>query len=135
VLQRQAYALGLTSDALELRGQAADMAAVYQEADIFVLSSDWEGTPNVVLEAMACGLPVVATRVGGVSEVIQHGITGFHFEPSDELGMAHAICELVCAPHRREAVGRKARKCIEEQRSLGRLNSSLRGLYTAALVP
>jgi len=55
----------------------SDMHSLYQQASIFVLTSEHEGTPNVLLEAMATGLPVVATPVGGVPEIVQHGRTGF----------------------------------------------------------
>jgi glycosyltransferase involved in cell wall biosynthesis len=132
-LERRARALGLPPEAFEFRGQAGDMVALYREADVFVLTSDWEGTPNVVMEAMACGLPVVATRVGGVPEVIENGITGFHVESRDESGMVSAVCRLVQDPHLRELVGGRARQHIEEHRSLGQLGSALAELYTAAL--
>ena len=82
-LEQQTLALGL-SDIIEFRGAVADMVSAYREADMLVLTSDWEGTPNVVLEAMASGLPVVATKVGGVREIVQPEITGYIVEPEDK---------------------------------------------------
>jgi glycosyltransferase involved in cell wall biosynthesis len=75
-LEQQAARLGLSPESVEFRPAVGDMGPVYRDADIFLLTSDWEGTPNVVLEAMASGLPVVATRVGGVPEIVRHGETG-----------------------------------------------------------
>ena len=68
-LEAQGAKLGLYPGCLRFLGGVSDMGRVYQEADICVLTSDFEGTPNVLLEAMAAGLPVVATQVGGVPEI------------------------------------------------------------------
>ena len=76
-LERQAAGLGFSPETLEFRGEVHDLTPVYREADILALTSDWEGTPNVVLEAMASGLAVVATKAGGISDIVQHGKTGF----------------------------------------------------------
>ncbi len=83
-LEEQAEALGLLPDGVKFRGSVAEMAPVYRNADVCVLTSDYEGTPNVLLEAMASGLAVVATNVGGVSEVVRQGENGFLVEPGDE---------------------------------------------------
>src|SRR5206468_1918872 len=84
----------LSAEQLEFRGAVSNMLPVYREADALVLTSDYEGTPNVVLEAMACGLPVIATRVGDVPEIVRHGETGFLVEPSDTEAIAERLVDL-----------------------------------------
>lgn len=94
-LKHQAMNLGLTPDVITFPGAVADIRTVYRSADIAVLTSDWEGSPNVLLEAMACGLPVVATRVGGIPEIVPDGQAGFLVEPNDEDGFIAILSRLV----------------------------------------
>src|SRR5206468_4261129 len=86
---------GLLPSRLGGRGAVSNMLPVYREADALVLTSDYEGTPNVVLEAMACGLPVIATRVGDVPEIVRHGETGFLVEPSDTEAIAERLVDML----------------------------------------
>jgi glycosyltransferase involved in cell wall biosynthesis len=67
------------------------VAAILRSFDMFAMSSIAEGTPGSALEAMATGLPVVGTRVGGIPEVIEHGVTGTVVPPSDPAAMAIAL--------------------------------------------
>ncbi len=131
-LQQRAVALGL-SDVVQFRGAMAISPDVYREADILVLTSEYEGTPNVVLEAMACGLPVVAFRVGGVPDLVTDGETGFLLDPGDESGMAQALRTLVDQPDLRTFMGDRAREYVERQHSLEQLPHFLRALYQAVL--
>lgn len=78
-------------------------------ADIFVLSSLWEGCPNVVLEAMAHGVPVVATAVGGVPEMVEHGISGILVPPRDTRSLADALVLLTRDAALRRSMGIAAR--------------------------
>jgi glycosyltransferase involved in cell wall biosynthesis len=94
-LERQAAALGLLPDSLQFLGSVADMAPIYRRSSICVLTSGHEGTPNVLLEAMAAGLPVVATNVGGVPELVKDGLTGFLLEGEDLEGQVAVIARLV----------------------------------------
>jgi glycosyltransferase involved in cell wall biosynthesis len=71
------------ADACELAGERGDVDALLRSADLFWLTSDWEGLPNAAIEAMACGLPVVATRVGGTGELVGDGQEGFLVAPGD----------------------------------------------------
>jgi len=73
-------------------------------SDIFVLPSLYEGLPNVIIEALAMGLPVIATRVGGVPEIIQDGVNGYLVEPRDVLNLANKICLLLLDDKRREGI-------------------------------
>lgn len=74
--------LGVESS-VELLGAVKDIQNLMQEADMLLLTSHWEGLPMSILEAHACGLPVVATSVPGVSDVLVNGVNGFLFESSD----------------------------------------------------
>jgi glycosyltransferase involved in cell wall biosynthesis len=79
-------------------------------ADIFVLSSQWEGCPNVVLEAMACGVPVVATAVGGVPELVEDGVSGVLVPPRDPRALADGLASLILDRGRRTEMGEAARR-------------------------
>lgn len=133
VLEQQAGALGLLPEGVEFLGQVPDMRPVYQESDILVLTSDYEGTPNVVLEAMASGLPVVATKVGGVPEVVQDGVTGYLADPEDEDSMVEALLRLIHQPSLRAEMGALARVYVEQNHSLQKLPLRLKELYEVAL--
>jgi len=86
-----------------------DIETVLALTDIFVLTSIREGLPNVVLEAMAAGKPVVASGVGGTPEVVVHGVTGFVVSPRDVHGFAEAICRLLNDPAEATALGQRGR--------------------------
>jgi glycosyltransferase involved in cell wall biosynthesis len=81
----------------------------YRAADVFVNPSLFEGMPNTVLEAMACGLPVIASRVMGNDEVVEHGDTGILFDLTEPDALARAIADLATSPARRSAMGIRAR--------------------------
>jgi glycosyltransferase involved in cell wall biosynthesis len=132
-LERQAAELGLAPPTVEFRGNIPDIRNAYREADILLMTSAWEGTPNVVLEAMACGLPVVATDVGGASEIIEHGTTGFLFDPEDEQAAVGLLHDLAGNATLRETIGRRAREHVAANYSLSRLSASLEMLYRSAL--
>ena len=132
-LELQARKLGLGPDVIEFRGAVAATQSVYREAVVCVLTSDHEGTPNVLLEAMASGLPVVTANVGGVPDIVQHGQTGFLLEPDDITGFAATLAELTKNSRLRTEMGRRARTFVEENHSLQRLPVYLERLYQLAL--
>ena len=133
VLERQAAALGLRSDALRFLGSVSDMPSLYRQATIFVLTSEHEGTPNVLLEAMATGLPVVATSVGGVPAIVQHGRTGFLIAENQLDELPRTVLELVRNPDLAACIGARARAYVEETHSVHRLPVHLAELYDLAL--
>jgi glycosyltransferase involved in cell wall biosynthesis len=132
-LEAQAKDLGLLPEGVEFRGAVSDMAPLYREAAICVLTSDHEGTPNALLEAMASGLPVVATRVGGVPGIVQHRQSGLLFESDDLDGMVAGLLQLAENAPLRKQMGQRGRAYVEENHSLHRLPIRLHELYRLAL--
>jgi glycosyltransferase involved in cell wall biosynthesis len=100
---------GTAPGAILLPGLVKDMPSVLAAADIFVHPALYEGFGLACLEAMAAGLPVVATRVGGLPELVRHGQDGFLVPPGDMDALAAALRLLVDSPGRRAWMGRKAR--------------------------
>ncbi len=104
VLQAQAARLGIT-DAVRLVGFQEDPYPYYGHADLFVLSSRYEGMPNALLEALACGCPVVAYACPhGVREIVQHGVNGLLLPPEDVAALRHALVRLLATPQERTAL-------------------------------
>ena len=97
------------ADHVRLLGEWADIAPVLAVADIFILPSRWEGLPMALLEAMAVGLPVIATRVEGVEETITDGVDGLLVPPEDSDELALAIVSLLEDPELRKKIGAAAR--------------------------
>lgn len=93
-------------------GRRADVSAILADADIKVLSSRSEGLPAAIMEAMAAGLPVVATAVGGVPELVQDGLTGLLVPPDDAPALAEALATLLNDPSLRQQYGRAGQQHI-----------------------
>jgi glycosyltransferase involved in cell wall biosynthesis len=87
---------------------------LYKNATVHVLPSHYEGFPTVLLEAMSCGLPVVATNIGGNNEVISSGVNGLLVPPKCPEAMADAILRLIGDASLREQIGKAARKTVED---------------------
>jgi glycosyltransferase involved in cell wall biosynthesis len=110
-LEAQVGRLGLEKS-VHLLGNRLDIGRCLSAADIFVLPSRWEGLPVALLEAMDAGLPVVATRVEGVEEVVEDGEQGVLVPPEDARVLADSIGQLVLEPDRRARMGAAARARI-----------------------
>lgn len=93
-----------------LEGELPGAVKLFAEAQFALLASHTEGLPNVVLEAMAAGLPVVATRVGGVPELIDDGVTGLLVPPHDPPSLAKALALIAGDPDLRARMGAEARR-------------------------
>ena len=132
-LERQASELGLLGRVVEFKGSVADTRIIYRWADLLAMTSDWEGTPNVALEAMATGLPVAATSVGDLPDIIKDGETGLLVEPDDEDRMTGNILNLIRDPRLRVTYGLRAREFIVANYSLSNAPRSLQHFYQAAL--
>jgi glycosyltransferase involved in cell wall biosynthesis len=117
-LQRQAKQLAIESR-VRFLGVRHDIAALLGAADGFVLSSAWEGMPNVVMEALAAGTPVVATRVGGVPELVEPGKSGFLVPPRDPIALSQAMRQLMSLPvEQRRQMGLSGRDHIAANYSM-----------------
>lgn len=97
--------------------------------DVFVLPSLSEGMPWAVLEAMAVGLPVVATRVGGVPELVDDGRTGYLVEPRDAESISDNACKLIDDPHAMKRLGSAGRKRAETDFALDKMRRDTEELY------
>ncbi len=100
-----------------------------QAADIFVLPSQREGIANALLEAMACGLAVVASNIGGNKELIQNGTSGLLVEPGDASSLAAALSRLASDEKLRIRLGAAARQKVEEHYGLAAIISGYRDIY------
>jgi glycosyltransferase involved in cell wall biosynthesis len=118
--------------AIELAGERRDVETVFARADLFWLTSSWEGLPNVVLEAMACGLPVIATDVGGTNELFEHGQEGFLARPGRIDDFVTYGTMLLRDAQTRLQMGEAARRRAREF-SLARMVEATQATYHAAL--
>ena len=111
-LEERARQLGV-GHRLTFLGTRHDVAAILQTCDMLARPSLLEGMPLTVLEAMACGLPVVATPVSGTAELVRDGENGIFVRPADPAALARAILRLIEDEPMREAQGRSARRFVE----------------------
>ena len=129
-LTKKAQEAGL-ADSIEFLGEVSDVPAILAKTDIYVQPSLQEGLPNAVLEAMAMGLPIVATRVSGNEDVVVHGENGVLVPASDPDALAAALRRLVDDPALAARMGRRSREMAEErfglQAVMRRLEQAYRG--------
>ncbi len=112
-------------------GQRADVQNVLPACDVFVLSSLTEGLSLAILEAMACGLPVVATNVGGNGELVREGVTGRLTPPGDPERLALALIDLLSNPSLASRMGLAGRRLVEEHHDLETMAARYVALYSA----
>jgi N-acetyl-alpha-D-glucosaminyl L-malate synthase BshA len=132
VAERQAEAMGLAED-VEFVGEQQDLVPWLSTADIFLLPSSQESFGLAALEAMACGVPVVAARVGGLPEVIQDGRTGFVCDPFDAGVMAECAIALLTDTSRRTALGRTAAEDVRARFSADAVVPRYESIYEEVL--
>ena len=120
------------SNTVHFLGERQDMSETYANADLLVLTSRYEGTPNVLLEAMANGVPIVATKVGGVPEVLTDEC-GILVDPHSLPSIVEAVVRLATEPRMREAMGSAGRAQVERNHSQTTLGPRLTGIYQRLL--
>jgi glycosyltransferase involved in cell wall biosynthesis len=131
-LEEKAAALGIAGRVL-FTGAVSSPWNVLAAADIFVLPSRYEGMPNALLEAMAAALPVVATGVGAVPEMIEDGRQGFVVPPQDPQAIAAALDRLSWSPDLRKEMGRRGRETAKGSFSPAAAMDRLVALYESLL--
>jgi glycosyltransferase involved in cell wall biosynthesis len=117
------------ADRVTLAGFAEDPASALAAADVFVLPSAAEAFPLALLQAMASGLPVVATRVAGVPEVVRDGVEGLLVDADDWPAFRHALHRIVEDHHLRAEMGRRARERVASSYTIGRCVERLLDVY------
>lgn len=131
-LERQIVELGLV-DTVCLLGNRDDVAELLAECDVFALSSIAEGMPVTLLEAMAAGLPVVTTDVGGIASVVEAGVTGTLVPPANPVVLAEALAAYVADERLRRQHGEAGRARVETRFSLRTMTSGYSALYDRLL--
>ncbi len=133
-LERLVVSLSLTQW-VSFTGESSEPADWYPKFDIFLLTSNAEGISNTVLEAMACGLPIIATDVGGNTELVEEGVNGYLFSVGDIDGMAGQIEDYANDSGKRTDHGKSSRARALEYFSIDGMTSSYTQLYREGECP
>lgn len=120
---------------IQLLGSRDDIPALLKSADVFVLSSRYEAQPMTILEAMASGLPVIATNVGGVATVVKDQVTGMLVDSEDVAQMAMALVTAASAPERMLQYGREGVKLVNKTFSVQAMCATYNRLYGVQVNP
>jgi glycosyltransferase involved in cell wall biosynthesis len=111
-------------------GWRQDLDRIYADLDVVVLTSANEGSPVSLIEAMAAARPVIATSVGGIPDLVEHGVNGLLARAGDPSATAEAIVSLLANPERRRAMGEAGRKRVHDAYGVNRLVSDVDRLYS-----
>lgn len=122
----------LATEGIHLLGMRSDIPQILRDLDIFALSSLNEGIPNTILEAMACGLPIVATAVGGSPEIIKNGQNGMLVAPQDFAAMAGALARYLSDPALCCSHGERNRQTINSRFSISAMVSGYESVWRRA---
>ena len=131
-LRRLAQQLGV-SEHLHFLGERTDIQNVLNSFDLLVHASHAEGNSNAILEAMAAGLAVAATKVGGAADVIRHGETGLLVPPNDPTALAQAVNRLLADSAERLRIGQAARNEVRTRFGVPKMVENLDSLYRSLL--
>ena len=131
-LQRQAAGLGI-ADRVRFLGARRDLGNLLSAIDVFVMPSFWEGLPLAMVLAMGAGLPVVATRVAGIPEVVQDGVNGLLVSPGDSGELGAALSRVVNDDTTRVLLGQAARAFVRPRFGVDGYVNAITGLYDRLL--
>jgi glycosyltransferase involved in cell wall biosynthesis len=131
-MERIVAELGI-QDSVEFLGLRTDVVDLLQQSWGFVIPSRWEGMPNALLEALACGLPCVATRVSGSEDVISDGVNGLLVEPEQPAEMAQALRRLIEDAELAQRLGREGRETVVRNYQLTTITEQYLELYRRLL--
>ena len=120
-------------DKVRFIGYVADIPKIYAALDVFVLPSRWEGFGLVLLEAMAAGKPIVATRVGAIPEVVVDGETGVLIPAGDPLALAEGLSRLAMEPGLARQLGDAGRERLRRRFSVEKMVGDTELLYRELL--
>jgi len=130
-IETQIHALKLENQ-VTLAGYQKNMSDWYGKSDLLILPSLHEGTPNVVAEALSCGIPVISTDVGDVRELVRDGVDGYIVDLNDDQGFKQRILELMLKPDLRNLMGKNGRKWMLKTRSAHCLLENTMNVYREA---
>jgi len=130
---RQEIARLRLQNVVHLLGQRKDLPAILAASDVMLLVSDWEGTPNAVIESQYVGCVPVVTDAGGTAEAIVPGATALLLEQNDFEGIVHGVLELLRNPNRRAAMARAGRSMITDRFNARRAHEETLALYMRLL--
>jgi glycosyltransferase involved in cell wall biosynthesis len=126
--------IGLSETDVIFEGERSNLAEIYGNSDLLVLTSEYEGTPNVVLEAMAYGIPVIATRVGGVPDLLNKE-NGVLVDPLDFDELVQETEKLIMDPEQRRKYSLNGKAYVRDHHSFDHLRKRLREIYQRQLCP
>lgn len=131
-LQELALSLGLADNVMFL-GSRSDVPRIMREVMVGVNCSDSEGMSNAIMEYMACGIPVVATDVGGNRELVEDGVTGLLIPKNDPSGLASALASLLRDPCKASKLGSDGHLFMTEKFGISTMLSKTKDVYASAL--
>ena len=130
VIRKKIQSIGL-EDKIILLGFQKNTTGLLKKSNIYVFTSLSEGTPNTILEAMASGLPVISSNVGGISRIISHGVNGFLYDLNHQYKFEKKIKDLLMNEQLRKSVGTSAMIYVKKNHDPNKISSILEGIYSS----